>query len=236
MSASAGELAAIYRYPIKSFAGERLEACSVENTGLHGDRVCAFYDETREGWDSYVTARHIPQMLAYQARLNGDEIAVTSPAGIAFGWNEALLEDIQQHAKRKIAMTSYRAPNVENPELMAVDVAAVHLVTTATLRTLEAAWGKKLDERRFRANFVIDVEEETQQNERAWIGKRISIGTAEFQVVAPCERCSIITIEPLSLERDPSLLKKVEELCFGVYASVSKTGKVRRGDRVCVID
>lgn len=58
-----GEISEINRYPVKSFAGEGLETCKMDTYGLYGDRFCAFYDETMEGWQSFFTARDIPNML-----------------------------------------------------------------------------------------------------------------------------------------------------------------------------
>lgn len=72
-----------------------------------------------------------------------------------------------------------------------------------------------------------------------WIGKRLRVGSAELQIDSHCERCSIITLDPDTLERDRLLLKKVNEemnLRFGVYASIKKTGQIHVGDKVYLID
>lgn len=233
-----GEINQINRYPVKSFAGESLDICNVDTYGLFGDRFCAFYDETKEGWDSFITAREIPNMLSYKAKLIEDGVSVTSPDGRAFGWDEVLLNEVQGYSKRKVSMMKYKAPNQETPDLMSVDSASVLIITDASLRKLETIWGKKLDKRRFRANLVLTLDE-SGLDESYWIGKRLSIGTAELQVDTFCERCSIITIDPDTLERDTSLLKKVNDemnLNFGVYASVNKTGQIQVGDKVSILN
>lgn len=238
MTLLVGKISEINRFPVKSFAGENLGACTIDTYGLYGDRFCAFYDETKEGWDSFFTARDIPNMLAYKAMLVDDRISVLSPDGRTFGWNEDLLVEIQKYSKRKISMATYKAPNPENPDLMAVDLASVLIITDESLRKLEAIWGNRLDARRFRANLVVSLDE-NKINEVDWIGKRLSVGNAEFQVDTSCERCSIITIDPNTLERDASLLKKVNEemgLVFGVYASVKKTGQIHVGDYVYLVE
>ncbi|QNK58546.1 MOSC domain-containing protein [Paenibacillus sp. PAMC21692] len=56
-----------------------------------------------------------------------------------------------------------------------------------------------------------------------------------MQVDSYCERCSLITIDPDTLETNKKVLQKVKDeldLHFGVYASVVKTGKIRLGDEV----
>ncbi|TXK84519.1 MOSC domain-containing protein [Paenibacillus sp. N3.4] len=237
-----GEISKINRYPVKSFAGETLETCSMETYGLYGDRCHAFIDETKEGWDSYFTARSIPSMLAYKAKIVGErlgnelpEVSISSPDGRAFTWNEALLEDIQRLSKKKMSMRSYTA---QSSDLMAVDAASILIITDYTLRKLEAIWEKALDPRRFRANLLVTLNEK-QLAENEWIGKRVSVGDAELQVDSYCERCSMITLDPDTLERDASLLKKINEemeLHFGVYASVKKTGQIHVGDPINLID
>lgn len=229
-----GEIMEITRYPVKSFAGESVDACRVDTYGLYGDRFCAFYDETKEGWDRYVTARDIPDMLAYTAKLVDDNICVTSPAGRAFGWNEELSEEMQGYARNKITMSTYKAPHPEDPALMAVDQASILIISDVSLRKLESLWGKRLDKRRFRANLTVALDHDTF-SELDWIGKRLVVGDAELQIHTRCQRCSMITIDPDTQERDLSLLKRVHEemdLCFGVYASVKKTGLVQVGQRV----
>ncbi|MGF7036127.1 uncharacterized protein YcbX [Paenibacillus mucilaginosus] len=238
MSLLVGEISEITRYPVKSFQGESLKACKVDTYGIHGDRFCAFYDETKEGWDSYITARDIPSMLAYKAQLIDKEVSVSSPDGEKFSWNEELLKEIQKYSNKKISMTNYRAPNPEDPNLMAVDLASVHVITDSSLRKLESMYGMPLDKRRFRANIIVSIYENTF-NESNWIGKCLLVGDAELQVTTFCERCSVITIDPDSVGRDTTLLKKVNEqldLKFGVYASVKKTGEIQVGQKVYLSD
>jgi uncharacterized protein len=234
LSVPVGQIREIYRYPVKSFAGESLEACLIERYGLYGDRFCAFVDEAREGWDSFITARDIPRMLAYRAQLTEEGICVTSPSGHIFRWNEQLLEEMQSFSRKKMFMTSYRAPNPENPDLMSVDAASIHIVTDSSLRRLEALWGRRLDHRRFRANLVVSIDDGTM-DESDWIGKELRLGGAVLQIQSFCERCSVITIHPDTLERDASLLKRVYEemdVSFGLYAGVKQPGPIRVGQKV----
>ncbi|RKN84073.1 MOSC domain-containing protein [Paenibacillus ginsengarvi] len=227
------------RYPVKSFAGESLEACSVTSYGLYGDRSFAFIDESKEGWDRYVTARQIPAMLGYKAKLTGEsaQLHVTSPDGRVWGWEEGLRDELQPHARVRLSMLHYdpdRTSIPENDGQMAVDSGSILIVTDRSLRQLEQMWGQRVDPRRFRANFVVTLTDDAD-GEQEWIGRRLAIGEAELSVDMPCERCSMITIEPDSLKRDPGILRTVNEkmeLNFGVYASVVKTGQVRLGDPV----
>ncbi|MDQ8734635.1 MOSC domain-containing protein [Paenibacillus sp. LHD-38] len=237
-----GLISAINRYPVKSFAGEGLDACQIDTYGLKGDRCHAFFDETKEGWDSFFTARDIPAMLSYKAKLVDEnaksddaQLKITSPEGRNFGWDDDLLTEMQRYSKKKMLMRSYQT---QSPDLKAVDEGSILIIIDTSLRKLEALWGKPLDERRFRANIVVKVDE-SGFSEKDWIGKRLSVGSAQLHVDKYCDRCSMVTLDPDTLERDGSLLRKINEemrLNFGVYASVEKTGVIHAGDQVHLMD
>ncbi|MGK9251406.1 MOSC domain-containing protein [Paenibacillus humicus] len=234
METSSGKVSSIMRYPVKSFAGERLDACEMEASGLAGDRIGAFRDQTKQGWSSYITARQIPAMLSYEASVKDDILHIVSPEGRSLRWDGELLADMQRHAKIELSMTGYKAPHLEEPGLLAVDAAPVLIVTDASRRKLEAAWGKELDIRRFRPNLVLAMNDPAFDDEQ-WIGRRLRIGTAELRVDSFCGRCSMIGLEPDTLQPDPSLHKTVSRQFgnhFGLYASVSVPGAIRIGDDV----
>lgn len=65
----------IWRYPVKSCRGERLDAAVVEPWGLAGDRRWMIVD----GAGEVVTAREYPPLVLVTPRLDGDSIRLTSP-------------------------------------------------------------------------------------------------------------------------------------------------------------
>ena len=62
------KVAAIWRYPVKSMAGERLASIPIDINGLSGDRVVQVYD--RRG--RLVTARKYPRLLRLKAAIGSD--------------------------------------------------------------------------------------------------------------------------------------------------------------------
>ncbi|MBO9598284.1 MAG: MOSC domain-containing protein [Cohnella sp.] len=233
-----GTVSEIYRYPVKSFAGERLDSCVIEPYGMLGDRFAAFRDESRTGWDRFVTARNIPRMLTYESRFVNGEIKVTAADGRTFGWDDALLAEIQRHTTAPLSLPRLKEPHPEDSRLLSVDCESLLIVTDVTMRKLEEAWGKGLDNRRFRGNFVVAVEDDSIF-EGDWIGRELAIGDVRLKVERACVRCVMITIDPETNEKDMSLLKKVTQEFnteFGVYCSVVRTGQVRLGDKVRLIE
>ncbi|MNH97830.1 MOSC domain protein [compost metagenome] len=246
-----GEITQINRYPVKSFAGETLNSVRLESYGLLGDRSHAFVDHTKEGWSRYITARQIPEMLSYQAELDLQveselqvqselqaadpglsQVKILGPDGKRYQWNEQLLADIQKFTNKKISMERH---SLMSEEQLAVDDGSILIITDQSLQKMEQLWGKPLDNRRFRANFILSLYDGVHLNDLDFIGKRLMINHVELTVKSLCERCSMITIDPDTLERDATLLKKINEnmnLTFGMYADVEKVGMVHRGDQV----
>ena len=73
------QIAELWRYPVKSLQGERLDAVAVTSDGLEGDRQFAIYDvESGLG----LTARRVPELLFASARMRADGTAkITLPDG-----------------------------------------------------------------------------------------------------------------------------------------------------------
>ena len=235
-----GELRGIVRYPVKSMAGETLGAARIAAYGVYGDRSHALIEEGVEGWERYVTAREVPKLLTYRAAFaaecdeNADEfppVAITAPDGGSYSWNEQLLQRIQPLARRPLSLLSCRPDDDE----LAVDAGGILIITDRTVQKLERLLGYPVDARRFRANLVIALHTDDVREDAELLGHRLHIGDAVLAVDEACERCTMITLHPDTAERDPLILRKVNEemgLCFGVYASVVQTGDVRAGDKV----
>ncbi|NMM51123.1 MOSC domain-containing protein [Paenibacillus aquistagni] len=238
-----GSISDIYRYPVKSFGGERLDACKVESYGLLGDRSYAFIDETKTGWNQYVTARKIPKMLSYQASLIEDapsaagqrpEVRITGPDGRIHHWDHELHQEIQALTDVNITMMEYLPAR---SEVLAVDEACLLIVTDRSLRRLEELWGAPVDARRFRGNLVVAMSDDRIEEEEL-IGKTLKVGDTLLEVYSKCERCSMITYDPDSIARDASLLKVVHQKLnteFGLYARVKQVGHVQTGDSVTLL-
>lgn len=238
-----GYLEEITRHPVKSFSGEKVQETTVMSYGLYGDRSHAFLDEKRRG--KFLTITQAPEMVRYKARFNGIEslaaypnVEVITPDGKLLNWDdEALLGEMEQLAKRKVSRTQYTPMAVP---LGAIEEEHIQFVTDASIQKLKELWGNDVDYRRFRPNLLFSLNEKIPFIEETWFGKRLKIGEeVELYVKRHCERCMIITVDPEDAKRDPALLKTVvqeRKNHFGVYASVVKTGKIRAGDKVYLIE
>ena len=124
------------------------------------------------------------------------------------------------------------------PEGTFFDCATVHLLTTATLDRLRDLYPQgRFEVRRFRPNIVVQpAAGENGFVENAWIGHTLSIGDdVRLNISGPCPRCVMTTLAQGDLPKDPGILRTAAQHSganVGVYASVTRGGTVRRGDRV----
>lgn len=218
----------LWRFPVKSFGGERLRRVFAGPFGLLGDRRHSVI-----GAEGPLTARRTHGLLEYSARFAEVEAAghalVSGPAG----------EDLAPSDPVLAAALSELAGEPVTVEARAYgffDVAPVHLLGEASLAALGEALGAELDRRRFRANILVDAGPEPFA-EDAWIGHRVTAGDAVLEVVVNTERCAVTTFDPETLERDSRVLTalaKERENLFGVYARVVRAGWIAVGDPVTV--
>jgi len=123
-----------------------------------------------------------------------------------------------------------------------LDLAVLHVLTTATLRALsEAAPGSSFDPRRYRPNVLLDVPDASFAEDE-WVGSGLDVGGAGIAVRMSTMRCVMTTLAQGELPEDRDTLRTIAKLnrrtiegmgrwaCAGVYADVSRPGTVRRGD------
>jgi hypothetical protein len=118
------------------------------------------------------------------------------------------------------------------------DSAVVHLVTTATMDHLRGLYPQgRFEARRFRPNVVVSTGPEDRGFvENDWIGHTVEIGDrVRLAITEPCPRCVMITLPQGDLPKDTGILRTAAQhnaVNIGVYASVLRDGRIRRGDAV----
>ena len=91
----------LWRYPVKSLQGERLDAAMVTGDGLDGDRRYAIFDlDTGLG----LTARRVPELLFASASLTADgRVWITLPDGSLADGDDALSAWLERHVALRSA-------------------------------------------------------------------------------------------------------------------------------------
>jgi uncharacterized protein YcbX len=251
-----GSVVELWRHPVKSMQGERLDTAEVVGTGFHHDRTWALKDDAT---GKILTGRRTPALLDASAELADDGPVITLPdgtrlRGLSSATDDALSSWLGQpvrlvssgdEAARDIEMFEDATDDDSEvaswtmPTSTFVDVMPLLLVTTASLRQGEALHpeGQWLS-RRFRPNVVIDVEG-TGWVEDGWRKREVRLGDVVVVPREPCLRCSMITRPQPGIDRDLDVFKVIARehgSSFGIWASVSVPGLIRADDEVVVAD
>lgn len=227
-----GRVVGLWRYPVKSMGAEALAEAQVGWHGLAGDRRWAF---VRSGvvqsgfpWltlrDSANLSRYRPTLLE-PARPDSSPTLVETPSGATFDVADPALA----------AVLAQSGARVIRQDRGVFDTFPLSLITTQTIAALGAMVGTTLDVQRFRPNVLIEAAGDGAFAEDTWVGSVLRIGSLRMRVDKRDGRCVVITIDPVTLERDPALLRAVAEErqgCLGVYGTTVEPGRVALDDPV----
>ena len=162
MTTTAGRVAGIWIYPVKSLGGTARDRVLLGTAGPEGDRAWTVVDAVS---DEVVRAKHAPAMAGVQP--TGDPETDTRAVAAAIG--------------REVRLRA-------NPDGSGADVAAVHLVSRQAIDRAAAGdvpEGCSADDPR--ANVLLDLAD--GEDERTWVGRSLRIGDAELIVTRTPKHC-----------------------------------------------
>jgi uncharacterized protein YcbX len=206
-------IATIWRYPVKSMAGERVDSIPVEASGFYGDRVVQVYD--RHG--RIVTARQFPRLLRLKATLGSDG----EPLVDGLRWDSG---EAGERVAAAVEPGAYLHP-FDGTERF--DVLPLLVCTDGAV----SMFGR--DVRRLRPNLLIEGVDRIA--ERQWQGATLCLPDAEIRLVDLRARCVMTTYDPDTAGQDSEVLKDIVRRFGGricLNASVTRAGRVREGDPV----
>jgi uncharacterized protein YcbX len=208
-------VAELWRYPVKSLGGERLEEARLLADGIEGDRLVQVVLDGR-----VVTSRIRPRLLGLRGTLGPD----LTPEVDGVPWRDpAALAAVRE------------ATGLDGVELVADGSVERFDVLPLLVATDGAIAHAGLDGRRFRPNLVIGGVEGL--DERGWAGRMLKLGGGAAYVSGARlrPRCVMTTFDPDTQEQDRSVLRRLVEEYEGRFAldcSVVVPGTVRVGDTV----
>lgn len=226
-------VAAIWRYPVKSLAGERSLVVRVDARGLEGDRQWALVSPEGGIASGKRTRRFrkVPGLLCHHSRLERGLPVIT----LADGREARADEPLAAELVAEIAPPGWRLQReTSTPHF---DAGAVHVLTTRTLATVSDAFGESVSIRRMRPNLLVDVDDGEPFPEDGWLGRTLAIGSVQLRIVGRTERCVMVGHRQAGLDPRPRLLQtigRVNGVCAGVYGEVVTPGDMREGDIVHV--
>ena len=229
----------IWRYPVKSIGGERLEAADVGEFGIAGDRGWGVRDLAT---GMVLTARRAPLLLFASARVDtSGEVVVSVPdrGDVREGPDGDRVLSDWLGVDAQLCRAGDAGGTYENPLNVADEDdwvtwqgpanawhdssrSRVSLVSEATLRD----W----DIRRFRTNLVV-----TGDGEDEFVGSTVQLGTCLLEVTKRIDRCIMVTRPQPGLERDLGVLQSIHRdsaSCLSIGALITRPGSIAVGDQV----
>ncbi|MCC3272455.1 MOSC domain-containing protein [Arthrobacter zhangbolii] len=233
MGSPVGTVRALYRYPVKSTAGEALAAVEVTRRGLRDDRLWAVYTNDGGIASGKRTRRFrpVPGLMQWSSSTAEDGVPLlTGPDGRSYRVDEPA-------ASTALSSALGRELRVQ-PETTVQhhDETPLHLLTTSSLAALDDLTGAQVDERRFRANIIIDTGPERVFTEDAWIGAELALGPEVLLQLGPgMPRCVMVDQPQAGVDAGAKALKVLgahHRAELGLQAHVLRTGMLRAGDTV----
>lgn len=227
-------VAELWRYPVKSLGGERLESTRIGELGIPGDRAFGIVDVAS---GKVLTARREPRLLFATATWHDGEVEIEADgqrldddaalsrwldrpvrlvrAGPVGGIYENP-EDIDNEADWQ----SWRGPGDAWHDNGRIRLSLVSMDTLGD-------WAPQ----RFRANVLLD----DGRGEDALVGREVALGSARLKVTQRIHRCIMVARPQPDLTADLDILRAINrerDGCLAVGALVTRSGNVEAGDRL----
>ena len=238
-----GQVDAIFRYPVKSMAGERLEAADLGWHGLDGDRRLAFRRmEDRSGFP-WLTAVKLPDLVLFAPQRRDDSAQrrvvlgdlpthVRTPDGRelpAFG--EELAAEVGRRHGAPVQMMQLKHG--------IFDDASISVIASHTVGEIGRLAGLSPDVRRFRPNILVRSLRDVPFQEDEWVGGVLSFGQEDdapaIAVTMRDIRCSMLNLDPDTAHPSPEMMKAVvraNQNNAGIYGAVTRTGRLAVGQTI----
>ncbi len=261
-------LSALTIYPCKSLQGIPLDRVLLEARGLKDDRRWMVVDADGH----FITQRQQPKMALLAVNLSEQGLQIlTNKGGSVFVprgggvsrrvkvWSDWVaaescgveadewLSDVLGLPCRLVYMPDDVLRPVdpryaqEQDQVSFADGFPLLLLSEASLAALNEKLEKPVTMSHFRPNLVVKGCEAFAEDQ--W--RRLKIGESELEVVKPCSRCVITTIDPITAKKDPqqqplrSLLtfrKRGKEVYFGQNMIARKHGELQLEQQVNVLE
>ena len=229
-----GYVDAIFRYPVKSMGGERLEAATLGWHGIEGDRRLALRRMDDRSGFPWLSASKLPDLVRFAPyRENGAQgelpTHVRTPGGAELPvFGEELAKEVGRRYGAPVQMMQLRQG--------IFDEASLSVIALDTVGEIGRLAGQRPEVRRFRPNVVARLLRPGAFQEDEWVGGVLSFGEGDdspaVAVTMRDIRCSMVTLDPDSASAAPEVLKAVvraNQNNAGIYGTVTRVGRLAVG-------
>ena len=233
-----GEIEALFRYPVKSMGGERLEVANLGWHGLDGDRRLAFRRADDRGDFPWLTASKLPELLLFAPQRRDPPAADGLPTHVRTPQEEEL-PLFGPELAAEVGRRHGSAVEMMHLSRGIFDEASVSVIASATVAEVARLAEQRPDVRRFRPNVLIASRRSLPFEEDEWVDGVLSFGeapeAAAVGVTHRDERCSMVSLDPDSARATAEPLRAIVRLRdnkVGVYGTVTRRGRLAVGQPV----
>lgn len=249
----------IYRYPIKSLSGEKLDHVSVTaGNVLPGDREYAFarsdvsFDPIRPRYlkkTNFLALVRDEELAMFETKFDPISRVLTLSKGGHLLLEVDLYNLSDQKKLCKFLATQLNISPNKQPFLVRADQGtklhsfsdvqkkAISLINLSSIQEFARKLGTDVDPMRFRGN--INFVNTTAWEEFSWLNKNLQIGNVLLRVFSRTKRCSATAVNPYTGIRDINipreLIANYGHSDMGIYAEVIEGGVIKVGDNIELI-
>jgi uncharacterized protein YcbX len=238
MGIEIGHVEALFRYPVKSMAGERLEAAELGWHGIEGDRRLAFRRMDDRSGFPWLTASKLPELLRFVPHRGEDGAQGELPTHILTPDGEVMTvfgDELAAEVGRR-----YGAPvQIMQMKHGIFDDASISVIASDTVGEIGRVASLSPDVRRFRPNILVRLLRPVPFQEDEWLGGVLTFGGGNdapaIAVTMRDVRCSMVNFDPDSASPAPEVLKAVvrtNQNNAGIYAAVTRVGRLAVGQTI----
>jgi len=253
----------LFRYPVKSLPGLEVESLSFDDFGPRGDRRWMIVDQSGR----FLTQRKFPQLALTGVSVDGDTVVVTVPghgrhrleaterSRQVVVWRDQMFateeaggasEAFSRWLGLPVSLvfmpdSTFRQVDTRYvPERRRVSFAdgfPLLLVNQASIDQVSRWVGRSMDVRRFRPGIVLEGADAFVEDD--W--QAVRIGSMVIDLVKPCSRCIMTTVDPETGEKDDRgeplkalsrFRRSADGPLFGVNGVHCDTGEIQVGDEL----
>jgi uncharacterized protein YcbX len=246
----------IYRYPIKGLSGERLDSVMLSpNNVIQGDREFAFarpgvnFDQDNPKYihkTKFLALVRDEKLASLEAKFDNTlkRLSLSRYGKVLIEVCLTSCDDRQRigdFLSDYLDLSPLKRPRIiratggtTNHSFSDLPHKAISLINLSSIMELSERAGVQLDPMRFRGN--INFKNDIPWQEFDWINRNFAIGDAVLSVFKRTQRCAATSVNPFSAIRDinvpKELSKHYKHINMGVYATVIKSGVIKTGDKI----
>jgi MOSC domain-containing protein len=232
-----GQVESLFRYPVKSMAGEPLDTATLGWHGLEGDRRLALRRMNDRNDFPWLSASKLPDLVLFSPHredgAQGDlPTHVRTPDGQELPvLGEELAAEIGRRHGAPVQMMQMKHG--------IFDEGSLSVIAVDTINEISRLAGQNPDVRRFRPNVLVRLLRPAAFQEDEWVGGVLSFGEADnapaIAVTQRDVRCSMVNLDPDSASPAPEMLKavvRVNQNNAGIYGAVTRIGQLAVGQTI----